>query len=172
MLLANQFRKEHTTDQKSLYPVSHRAALYKETYASGQLRYRDAMGAIGPGGYKGFAPEFGGDLLEVNHGPYLPQGAPHGPILMTPPAVGARVYVQVLADPGDAVLFHHLMGHSGSHNVASPHTRHALLNRYHPSTRLVPPPDRTPEQMSTMVRGILGCVLPHSWLLSEVRNLS
>ena len=44
------------------------------------------------------------------------------------------------------------MGHSGSVNVGSEQTRHALLNRYHPTSRLAPAPDLEPEQMSTLER--------------------
>ena len=35
-------------------------------YPGSYLRYRDAMSTIGPGGYKGIAPEFGGDLMEAS----------------------------------------------------------------------------------------------------------
>lgn len=45
---------------------------------------------------------------------------------------------EFLAEPGDALLFHHLMGHSGSDNVSDPRTRHALLSRWHPHGRIVP----------------------------------
>jgi hypothetical protein len=45
---------------------------------------------------------------------------------------------EFLARPGDVLLFHHLMGHTGSTNVADPVTRHALLNRWHPEERIVP----------------------------------
>ena len=45
---------------------------------------------------------------------------------------------EFLAEPGDALLFHHLLGHSGSDNVRDPRTRHALLSRWHPQGRLVP----------------------------------
>ena len=71
------------------------------------------------------------------------------------------------------MIFHHLMGHSGSVNVASEHTRHALLNRYHPSVRLAPAADLSPEEMSTLERansarylhktfGIGRCLRPES----------
>ena len=44
------------------------------------------------------------------------------------------------------------MGHSGSVNVGSEQTRHALLNRYHPTARLAPAPDLEPQEMSTLER--------------------
>ena len=45
---------------------------------------------------------------------------------------------EYLAEPGDLLLFHHLMGHAGSDNVSDPATRHALLARFHPHRRIVP----------------------------------
>ena len=45
---------------------------------------------------------------------------------------------EFLAEPGDAILFHHLMGHCGSPNVADTATRHALLTRWRPRHRIVP----------------------------------
>jgi len=45
---------------------------------------------------------------------------------------------EFLAEPGDILLFHHLLGHTGSENVADPRTRHALLSRWHPQGRIVP----------------------------------
>ena len=50
----------------------------------------------------------------------------------------AGSYREFLAEPGDAILFHHLMGHCGSPNVADSTTRHALLSRWHPRRRIVP----------------------------------
>jgi hypothetical protein len=56
---------------------------------------------------------------------------------------------ELLAEPGDVVLFHHLMGHVGSSNVSDPVTRHALLTRFHPRQRIVP--GRKPlDKMSTI----------------------
>lgn len=56
---------------------------------------------------------------------------------------------ELLAEPGDALLFHHLMAHEGSSNVSDPATRHALLARWHPHDRIVP--GRKPfEEMSTI----------------------
>lgn len=104
-----------------LTPVESRGGCFI-IYPGSHLRYRHAMGTVGPGGYKGIAPEYSGELHEV------------------------------VAQPGDAVIFHHLMGHSGSVNVASEHTRHALLNRYHPSVRIAPAPDLSLEDMSTLER--------------------
>ncbi len=51
------------------------------------------------------------------------------------PAGPAQEY---LAQPGDVLLFHHLMAHAGSTNVADLQTRHALLARWHPQRRIVP----------------------------------
>ena len=46
---------------------------------------------------------------------------------------------ECLASPGDAILFHHLMGHRGSPNIDDPEvTRHAILSRWRPEARLVP----------------------------------
>ena len=46
---------------------------------------------------------------------------------------------EFLAEPGDAILFHHLMGHCGSPNVSDPEvTRHAVLTRWCPQRRIVP----------------------------------
>ncbi|MBV9850432.1 MAG: phytanoyl-CoA dioxygenase family protein [Armatimonadetes bacterium] len=50
----------------------------------------------------------------------------------------AGEHQEFLAEPGDILLFHHLMGHAGSENVADPQTRHALLSRWHPHARIVP----------------------------------
>ena len=36
-------------------------------YPGSYLRYRDAMGSVGPGGYKGIAPEYSGELSPVRH---------------------------------------------------------------------------------------------------------
>jgi hypothetical protein len=47
-------------------------------------------------------------------------------------------HMEFLAEPGDLLLFHQLMGHCGSNNVADPVTRHALLARWHPQRRIVP----------------------------------
>ena len=47
--------------------------------------------------------------------------------------------VECLASPGDAILFHHLMGHRGSPNLSDPDvTRHAILSRWRPKVRLSP----------------------------------
>ena len=47
-------------------------------------------------------------------------------------------WIEILAEPGDALLFHHLLGHSSSINVSSPVTRHALLSWVHPGRRIDP----------------------------------
>ncbi len=59
------------------------------------------------------------------------------------------VHMEFLAEPGDLLLFHQLMGHCGSTNVADPVTRHALLARWHPDRRVIP--GRKPfDQMSVI----------------------
>jgi hypothetical protein len=97
--------------------------------------------------------------------------ARHGPgCLKDLPGAAPGPPFEVLAEPGDAVLFHHLMAHSGSTNVADPRTRHALLNRYHPTTRLCPG-ERPLADMSTLekansaryllrARGVGRCLHP------------
>jgi hypothetical protein len=45
---------------------------------------------------------------------------------------------EFLAEPGDVLLFQHLMGHTGSDNVTDAQTRHALLNRWISQKRIVP----------------------------------
>ena len=45
---------------------------------------------------------------------------------------------ELLAEPGDAVIFHHLFGHCGTENVSSDQTRHALLFRARPRRRPLP----------------------------------
>ena len=45
---------------------------------------------------------------------------------------------EFLADPGDVLLFHHILGHTGSNNTVDPATRHALLSRWLPNRRIVP----------------------------------
>lgn len=57
--------------------------------------------------------------------------------------------LEFLAEPGDLLLFHHLMAHCGTHNSTDPRTRHALLSRHHPS-RPVVPGDKPFERMSTL----------------------
>ena len=46
--------------------------------------------------------------------------------------------VELPADPGDVVLFHYLLGHSASRNVADPVTRQALVVRFHQKTAGTP----------------------------------
>jgi hypothetical protein len=58
-------------------------------------------------------------------------------------------YREFLAEPGDAVLFHHAMGHTGSTNITNPQTRLALLTRYYPSPRVCPG-NKPLEAMSTL----------------------
>jgi len=45
---------------------------------------------------------------------------------------------ELLAQPGDLLLFHHNFGHSGTTNVSDPVTRQALLARHSPAQRLRP----------------------------------
>ncbi|NKB68131.1 MAG: hypothetical protein GKR89_13800 [Candidatus Latescibacteria bacterium] len=47
-------------------------------------------------------------------------------------------YQEFLAEPGDVLFFHHLMGHTGSDNTVDRVIRHALLTRWHPTVRVVP----------------------------------
>lgn len=56
---------------------------------------------------------------------------------------------EFLAEPGDVLLFHHLMGHTGSTNLVDPATRHALLSRWHPERRIVPG-EKSFEEMTTI----------------------
>jgi hypothetical protein len=58
---------------------------------------------------------------------------------------------EMLAEPGDALLFHHLMVHSGTNNLSDPRTRHALLARFHPRRR-VESVDKPVERMTTIER--------------------
>ena len=73
------------------------------------------------------------------------------------PAGPAEEY---LAQPGDVLLFHHLMAHAGSTNVADPQTRHALLARWHPQRRIVPGP-RPFAAMSTIEKANSSLYLRH-----------
>jgi hypothetical protein len=45
---------------------------------------------------------------------------------------------ELLAEPGDALLYHHLLGHCGSENVSGAPTRHALKRGFYPASRLAP----------------------------------
>ncbi|MBT4979566.1 MAG: hypothetical protein HOM86_19740 [Gemmatimonadetes bacterium] len=56
---------------------------------------------------------------------------------------------EFLAEPGDVLFFHHLMGHTGSDNLVDPLTRHALLTRWVPRKRIVPG-NKPFAQMSTI----------------------
>lgn len=68
---------------------------------------------------------------------------------MAPMAEYSGPHLEFLAEPGDLLLFHQLMGHCGSTNVADPSTRHALLARWHPDRRIIP--GRKPfDQMSVI----------------------
>lgn len=73
------------------------------------------------------------------------------------PAGPAQEY---LAQPGDVLLFHHLMAHAGSTNVADPQTRHALLSRWHPQRRIVPG-NRPFDRMSTIEKANSSLYLRH-----------
>lgn len=45
---------------------------------------------------------------------------------------------ELLAEPGDVLLFHPLLGLADSPNVSDPRTRHVLWSRWHPLERIVP----------------------------------
>lgn len=47
-------------------------------------------------------------------------------------------HAELRAEPGDVLLYHHLLGHCGSENVAGAVTRHALKRGFHPRARLAP----------------------------------
>jgi len=64
-------------------------------------------------------------------------------------AEAAGEYQELLAEPGDLLLFHHLAGHTGSENIADPLTRHALLGRWHPRKR-IDPAGKSISDMSTI----------------------
>jgi len=67
---------------------------------------------------------------------------------------------EFLAEPGDVLFFHHLMGHTGSNNSADPNTRHALLTRWMPSKRIVPG-TKPFDQMSTIEKANSARYLEH-----------
>eukprot|EP00747_Dinoflagellata_sp_TGD_P069534 gnl/TRDRNA2_/TRDRNA2_156165_c0_seq1.p1 gnl/TRDRNA2_/TRDRNA2_156165_c0~~gnl/TRDRNA2_/TRDRNA2_156165_c0_seq1.p1 ORF type:complete len:618 (+),score=65.72 gnl/TRDRNA2_/TRDRNA2_156165_c0_seq1:168-1856(+) len=79
---------------------------------------------------------------------------------VTPQSLGEPV--EILAEPGDAIIFHYLLGHSGSKNVADPCTRHALLNRYYCTTRFENLCDLPFEQMSTLEKMASARYIRHS----------
>jgi hypothetical protein len=56
---------------------------------------------------------------------------------------------ELLAEPGDVLLYHIHLGHSGSDNVSDRQTRHALTTSYAPERR-IDPGDKPLDQMSTM----------------------
>ncbi|MSR83349.1 MAG: hypothetical protein EXS58_10575 [Candidatus Latescibacteria bacterium] len=74
----------------------------------------------------------------------------------------AGPYCGFLAEPGDALLFHHLFGHTGSTNVANPITRHALLARWHPHERIVPG-DKPFSSLSTIEKANSARYLAHHY---------
>src|SRR5262249_43933019 len=65
------------------------------------------------------------------------------------PIENSGPYMEFLAEPGDAVIFHHAMGHTGSTNITNPQTRLALLTRYYPRPRICPG-NKPLEAMSTI----------------------
>ncbi len=69
-------------------------------------------------------------------------------------------FQEFLAEPGDVLFFQHLMGHTGSDNVADPQTRHALLARWNPSKRIIPG-SRSFERMSTIEKANSARYLAH-----------
>ncbi len=126
-----------------LTPVKSKGGAFR--YAPGSpIRYREA-GINGPEALSDLAsrPPLSGEVLEL------------------------------LAEPGDVLLFHHLMGHSGTNNVSDPQTRHALLHRFHPYRRIVPG-TKPPAQMTTIEKvnsarclHSLGLVPPKTGLIFD-----
>ena len=47
-------------------------------------------------------------------------------------------FKEFLAEPGDVLFFHHLMGHTGSDNISDATTRHALLTRWRANSVVAP----------------------------------
>ncbi len=77
---------------------------------------------------------------------------------------------EFLAEPGDVLFFHHLMGHTGSDNLVDPLTRHALLTRWVPRERIVPG-DKLFAQMSTIEKANSARYLQHHFAVDlQVRN--
>ena len=72
---------------------------------------------------------------------------------------------EFLAEPGDVLFFHHLMGHTGSDNTADPITRHALLTRWMPTKRIVPG-TKPFNQMSTIEKANSARHLEHRFGLN------
>ena len=50
----------------------------------------------------------------------------------------AGAWRELVAGPGDVLLYHHLLGHSGSPNVSDPHTRHTLQGWWNSDRRIAP----------------------------------
>ena len=76
------------------------------------------------------------------HSCHCIKGAAQQPVYSGP-------YQEYLAEAGDVLLFHHLMGHTGSTNVEDPTTRHAILCRWHPG-ELIIPGDKPYDHMTTI----------------------
>src|SRR5262249_48640392 len=64
--------------------------------------------------------------------------------------LGGRM-VEFLAEPGDAIIWQHLMGHAASVNTSNPQTRHVLDLRFGAELP-VDPGEKEFEQMSTLER--------------------
>jgi len=69
-------------------------------------------------------------------------------------------FKEFLAEPGDVLFFQHLMGHTGSENIADSITRHALLARWRPLKRIVPS-TKAFEQMSTVEKANSARYIEH-----------
>jgi hypothetical protein len=67
---------------------------------------------------------------------------------------------EFLAEPGDVLIYQHLMAHCGSTNVADPTTRQAILARFAPARRIVPG-DKPFEAMSTVEKINSASYLKH-----------
>jgi len=50
----------------------------------------------------------------------------------------AGAWRELITGPGDVLLYHHLLGHSGSLNVIDPHTRHTLQGWWNSERRIAP----------------------------------
>lgn len=61
---------------------------------------------------------------------------------------------ELLAEPGDVLIVHHLLGHCGTNNVADPeHVRQVLLFRWYPDRRIVPG-SKPFDEMSTIEKAL------------------
>tara|TARA_B100001250_G_scaffold212754_1_gene182484 strand:+ start:207 stop:1793 length:1587 start_codon:yes stop_codon:yes gene_type:complete len=79
---------------------------------------------------------------------------------------------EFLADPGDVLLFQHLMGHTGSDNVSNPVTRHALLNRWVPKGVRIAPGEKPFSQMATIEKANSVRYLEHKFDVDLGANIT